>query len=77
MNRDPLRLRAVTALPNQSLHLVFKDEALWQRFNQQAAIGNIMHRVHLTVLNKPADEFCMRTFLGEINRRRRAVFAAE
>ena len=25
MNRDPLRLRAVTALPNQSLHLVFQD----------------------------------------------------
>ena len=25
MNRDPLRLRAVTAQPNQSLHLVFQD----------------------------------------------------
>ncbi len=25
MNRDPFRLQAVTALPNQSLHLVFKD----------------------------------------------------
>lgn len=25
MNRDPLRLRAVTPLPNQSLHMVFQD----------------------------------------------------
>lgn len=25
MNRDPLRLQAVTALPDQSLHLVFED----------------------------------------------------
>ena len=44
--------------------------------NQQAAIGNIMHSVHLAVLNKAADEFCMRAFFGEIDRRRRAVFAA-
>ena len=44
--------------------------------DQQAAIGHIMHRVHHAVMNKLTHICGMGPFLGEVDRRRRAVFAA-
>ncbi|OGB68976.1 MAG: hypothetical protein A2486_02670 [Burkholderiales bacterium RIFOXYC12_FULL_65_23] len=50
MNRTPFRLQAVTALPNQSLHLVFEDG-----FEADVGLGDwIEHTLGLQALADPA-----------------------